>query len=49
MNTTQLSVLAVKALEDIKGQDILCLNVQKLTQITDYMIIVTGTSGWACH
>ncbi len=44
MNTTQLSVLAVKALEDIKGQDILCLNVQKLTQITDYMIIVTGTS-----
>ena len=44
MNTTQLSVLAVKALEDIKGQDILCLNVQKLPQITDYMIIVTGTS-----
>jgi ribosome-associated protein len=36
--------MATKAIEDIKGQDILCLNVQKLTQITDYMIIVTGTS-----
>lgn len=44
MNTKQLSVLAVKALEEMKGQDIVCLNVKKLTQITDYMIIVTGTS-----
>jgi ribosome-associated protein len=44
LNTKQLSALAVKALEDMKGQDIVCLNVKKLTQITDYMIIVTGTS-----
>lgn len=44
MNTKQLSALAVKALEDMKGQDIVCLNVKKLTQITDYMVIVTGTS-----
>lgn len=44
MNTTQLSQLAVHALEEVKGQDIVCLNVQKLTQITDYMVIVTGTS-----
>lgn len=44
MNTKQLSVLAVKALEEMKGQDIVCLDVKKLTQITDYMIIVTGTS-----
>lgn len=28
----------------MKGQDIVCLNVKKLTQITDYMVIVTGTS-----
>lgn len=44
MNTTQLSQLAIHALEDVKGQDIVCLNVQKLTQITDYMVIATGTS-----
>lgn len=44
MNTKKLAALAVGALEDVKGQDIVCLNVVKLTQITDYMIIVTGTS-----
>lgn len=44
MNTKQLSELAVHALEDMKGQDIVCLDVQKLTQVTDYMVIVTGTS-----
>lgn len=44
MNTKQLSALAVKALEDMKGQDIVSLNVKKLTQITDYMVIATGTS-----
>ena len=44
MNTQELSALAVHALEEMKGQDIVCLNVQKLTPIADYMIIVTGTS-----
>lgn len=44
LNTQQLSTLAIHALEEMKGQDIVCLNVQKLTQITDFMIIVTGTS-----
>lgn len=44
MNTTQLSTLAINALEEVKGQDIVCLNVQKLTAIADFMVIVTGTS-----
>lgn len=44
MNTQELSALAVHALEEMKGQDIVCLNVAKLTPIADYMIIVTGTS-----
>ncbi len=44
LNTKQLSELAVHALEEMKGQDIVCLDVQKLTQVTDYMVIVTGSS-----
>jgi ribosome-associated protein len=44
LNTQELSALAVHALEEMKGQDIVCLNVAKLTPIADYMIIVTGTS-----
>jgi len=39
-----LSQLAVKALEDLKAHNIVCLNVEGLTQITDYMVIATGNS-----
>ena len=28
----------------MKGQSIRCINVERLTSITDYMVIVTGTS-----
>ena len=31
-------------MKDIKGQSIRCINVERLTSITDYMVIVTGTS-----
>ncbi len=34
----------VTALEDGKGHDILALDVSKLTSITDYMVLVSGTS-----
>lgn len=39
-----LAKIAVDALEDLKGQDIRVLDVQKLTTVTDTMIICTGTS-----
>ncbi|MEQ1439657.1 ribosome silencing factor [Fontimonas sp. SYSU GA230001] len=41
---SRLAKIAVDALEDLKGQDIRVLDVQKLTTVTDTMIICTGTS-----
>ena len=32
------------ALEDRKGRDIRCIDVRRLTEITDYMVVATGTS-----
>lgn len=44
LDSKRLAQLAEEALDDMKGQSIRCINVQKLTQITDYMIIATGRS-----
>jgi len=39
-----LKAAAVAALEDVKGLEITVIDVTKLTDVTDYMIVVTGTS-----
>ena len=44
MNSEQLSELVVDALESVKGQDIVKLDVRELTTVTDYMVVASGTS-----
>ena len=43
-DSAELAALAVRAIEDLKGQDIVRLDVRKLTDVTDYLVIATGTS-----
>ena len=44
MNSEQLSELIVDALEDVKAQNIVKLDVRDMTTVTDYMIVASGTS-----
>ena len=44
MNSEQLSDLINNALEDGKAQNIVKLDVRDMTQMTDYMIVASGTS-----
>ena len=44
MNSEQLSDLVVDALDDIKAQDIVRLDVRDMTTVTDYMVVASGTS-----
>jgi len=44
LTATALRDHVVTALEDGKGQNILALDVTKLTPITDFMVLVSGTS-----
>jgi len=44
MQITQLQSIVQKSLEDMKALNIQFLDVRKLTSITDYMVIVSGTS-----
>jgi len=44
LKSKKIAQLVVEALEDLKGESIRSIDVQKLTEITDYMVIVTGRS-----
>lgn len=42
--STELNKLIIDALEDLKGQKLVELNVSALTDVMDHLIIVNGTS-----
>lgn len=44
MKPEELRDLAINALDEMKGIDIVSMDVRTLTSITDYMIICTGRS-----
>lgn len=44
MNSERLSELVVDALEEVKGKDIVRLDVRNLTTVTDFMVVASGTS-----
>lgn len=44
MSSAELLKLIITLLEDMKAQEIQALNVEKMTTITDHMIICSGTS-----
>jgi ribosome-associated protein len=45
MPVQKLLNTVIDAIEDLKGQSLKTLDVRGLTTITDYMVIVSGTSG----
>ncbi len=44
MNSKRLCKLSRKAIDELKGQDVVELDVRKLTDVTDYLLVVTGRS-----
>ncbi|MCM2971247.1 MULTISPECIES: ribosome silencing factor [Larsenimonas] len=44
MQTEALKTLVVNALEDTKAQDVVTMDVAKLTSVTDVMVVASGTS-----
>ena len=44
MNSEKLSKLVVAALDDVKANDVVLLDVRNMTSVTDYMVVASGTS-----
>ena len=45
MQSEAMAALVEDALNDLKARDLRVLNVSKLTSITDFMVLASGTSG----
>ena len=44
MQSDQLKQLVMEAIDEMKGNELTCLDVSAMTDVTDYMIIACGTS-----
>lgn len=44
MTADELKQIVVAALEDLKGREIVALDVHELTNVADYMVFCSGTS-----
>ena len=44
MTNTKIEIQILKLLDELKGRDIVLLDVRKLWSLSDWMIIVTGSS-----
>ncbi len=44
MHSKRLATLVEAALDDMKARDVRVIDVRKLTTVTDYMVIASGTS-----
>lgn len=44
MQAEQLTGLVLEALDDLKGRQVVALDVRELTDVTDYMVIASGRS-----
>ena len=44
MNAEAVKTIVEEALDDLKGKDIVTIDVREMTDIADYMVICTGTS-----
>lgn len=44
LTARKLADLVVHEVEEIKGRDVVCLDVKKLTSVTDFLVIATGSS-----
>ena len=44
MTSDEVAKLVIAALEDVKAQDIVSINVREKTSVTDFMVIASGSS-----
>lgn len=44
MDSAALAALVVRAIEDIKGREVVSIDVHELTDVTDIMVVASGTS-----